>query len=120
MLDLYLDPTTHDLVLENFTFSRTQDKSDLIIQKLKIKLLWFKEEWFLDRNYGIPYFQQIFIKGIDLNEIDDTFRDAIANEQGVLDLIAYSSEFNPSTRKLTVNSKVRVDSGEIINISFTV
>ena len=120
MLDLYLDPKTHDLVLENFTFSQTQDKSDLIIQKLKIKLLLFKGEWFLDENYGIPYFEQIFIKGVDLNEIDDTFRDAIANEDGVIDLLSYSSEFNYSTRQLTVDAKIRVDSGEIMNISFTV
>lgn len=119
MIDYYLDPTTHDVVVSNFTLKVTQDKSDLIVQRLKIKLLWFKEEWFLDRNYGIPYFQQIFIKGIDLNEIDDIYRDAIANEDGVLDLISYSSEFNPSTRKLTVNSKVRVGSGEIVSLSFS-
>jgi len=118
MIDYYLDPNTHDVVVSNFTLATTQDKADLITQRLKIKLLWFMGEWFLDENYGIPYFQEIFIKGIDLNDIDDIFKDAIANEDGVLDLLEYSSEFNNSTRELTVRSKIRIESGEIVSLSF--
>ena len=120
MLDLYLDPNTPDLVLDNFTFKITEVKQDEIIQKLKVLLLFFKGEWEYNLNYGIPYFQEIFIKGVDLEQIDDTYRTAISNESGVRDLISYSSSFNSATRQLTVNAKVLVESGEIIPISISV
>jgi hypothetical protein len=41
MIDLYLDPVTHDLVLEDFTLKATPTLQEQIIQRLKVKLLWF-------------------------------------------------------------------------------
>ena len=120
MVDLYLDPTTHDVVVKDFNLVITETKQDLITQKLKIKLLWFMEEWFLNRQYGIPYFQEVFIKGVDMDTLDNVFRTAIKQEDGVLDLISYSSSINESLRTLTITSKIRVEGGEILNIVFTV
>lgn len=121
MIDLYLDPTTHDLVFSNFTFNVTTRKEDEITQRLKVKLLWFKEEWVFNVNYGIPYFQEIFSnKKIDLNDVDDIFRTAISQEPGVVDLISYSSTFDDSTRDFNVKAKVLTDSGEIVNLSFQI
>lgn len=120
MIDLELDLNTHDLVIRNFTFGTTQSKEVEITQRLKIKLLFFKGEWIHNINYGIDYYGQIFIKGIDLEDIDDIFRTQIANEDGVKDLISYSSSFNSSTRELTVQAKVLTDSGEILNLSFSI
>lgn len=117
---MYLDPVTHDVVIEGFTVSHTKTKQDLITQKLKIKLLWFKEEWFRDKGYGIPYFQEIFIKGVSLGDIDEVFRVAIATEEGVSELVSYKSSFEPTTRLLTVTAKVRTESGEILLLNFTV
>jgi len=120
MIDLKLDPTTHDLVIENFTFATTVRIEDEIVQRLKVKLLWFKNEWIHNINFGIPYFEEVFIKGVDLNNLDDLFRTQISNEDGVQDLITYSSSFNQTTRQLTINAKVITDSGVIINLSFDV
>lgn len=121
MIDLYLDPTTHDLVFNNFTFPVTTRIEDEITQRLKMKLLWFREEWAFNINYGIPYFQEIFSnKRIDLNDVDDIFRTAISQEKGVIDLISYSSSFNDSTRDFTVTAKVLTDSGEIVSLSFQI
>jgi hypothetical protein len=120
MIDLYLDPNTHDLVVDNFTLKITTSKEEEITQRLKIKLLWWDGEWKFNENYGIKYKTLVFTKGIDLEDIDDMFRTEIANEEGVLELLSYSSLFNQSTRELTVNAKVKTDSGEIINLSFNV
>ena len=118
MIDLRLDPTTHDLVYSNFTFETVESESEEIAQRLKIKLSWFKGEWFLDENYGIPYFQEIFVKGIDLDDIDDIYRTQIIQEDGVIDLLSYDSDFNSSTRKLEVQAKYKSEDGEIQTISF--
>ena len=120
MIDLKLDPVTHDLVIENFTFAITTRIEDEVVQRLKVKLLWFKNDWIHNINFGIPYFEEVFIKGVDLNDLDDLFRTQISNEDGVQDLLTYSSSFNQATRQLTVNAKVITDSGEIINLSFDV
>lgn len=120
MIDFYLDPVTHDLVLDNFTFKVTQTKEEEIIQRLKVKLLFFKEEWIFNLNYGIPYFQEIFVKGVDLEDIDEIYRTQITNEQGVRDLLSYSSSFNSSTRDLIISAKIITDSGEILDLSFSV
>ncbi len=119
MTDLELDLNTHDLILSNFTFKTVQDKQTEITQRLKIKLLFFKGEWIHNINYGIDYYGQIFVKGIDLGDIDDVFRTQISNEDGVIDLIAYSSVFNPSTRDLNIRATVLTDTGPI-ELSFTV
>lgn len=120
MIDFKLDPTTHDLVVDNFTLGITQTKEEEITQRLKIRLLWFKGDWKYDENYGIDYFNEVFVKGFDLSEIDDMYRLAISSEEGVQDLLSYSSSFNSSTRELQVKAKIVTDSGQILNIIFTV
>lgn len=120
VIDLYLDPITHDLVLDNFTLKVTKTKEEEITQRLKIKLLWWKGEWVFNLNFGIDYRNEVFVKGIDLDDIDEMFRLQIANEDGVRELISYSSSHNASTRELNVTAKVLIDSGEILNLSFNV
>lgn len=120
MIDLELDLNTHDLILRNFTFGTTQSKEVEITQRLKIKLLFFKGEWIHNVNFGIDYYGQVFVKGIDLEDIDDMFRTQISNEQGVVDLISYASSFDPSTRELNIQAKVLTDSGETLSLSFNV
>lgn len=120
LIDLYLDPITHDLVFDNFTLRVTKNKEEEITQRLKIKLLWWKDTWVFNLNYGIDYKNEVFVKGIDLDDIDELFRVQISNEDGVRELISYSSTHDAATRELTVRAKVLIDSGEILNLSFNV
>lgn len=113
---LKLGEQTHDLVVSNFQFQEITKKTEDLGQRLKIKLLWFKNEWFLDQNYGIPYFEEIFVKGVTKETIDDIFRVAVVQESGVDTLLAYSSEFNRTTREFIVNIKIKTTEGEILAI----
>jgi hypothetical protein len=120
MIDLYLDPVTHDLVLEDFTLKATPTLQEQIIQRLKVKLLWFQGEWFLDETYGMPYYQEIFVSGFNKEVIDDIFRLAISTEKGVTKLIKYSSTFTPTTRTFAVSAKIQIEGGEVMNLNFTI
>jgi hypothetical protein len=120
MIDLELDLNTHDLILENFSFKVVATEQVEITQRLKMKLLWFKGDWPHNENYGIDYRNKIFAKGIDLDDIDDTFRVAITSEAGVKQLLSYSSSFDRATRVLNISVKILTDSGEIINTSFSI
>lgn len=114
---LKLDPVTHDLIIENFQYKEISTKTEDLTQRIKIKLLTFKGEWFLDEDYGIPYFQDIFVKGITKEGVDDIFRVAISNEPDVVALTEYSSEFDNSTRIYTLTATVRTTEGEVATLS---
>ena len=107
-------------MFDNFTLRVTKNKEEEITQRLKMKLLWWKDTWVFNLNYGIDYKNEVFIKGIDLDDIDEMFRVQIANEDGVKELVSYSSSHNSATRELVVRAKVLIDSGEILNLSFNV
>jgi len=72
MKDLYLDPITHDLVIDN-DIGYTDDDIGIeyIIQKIKIELLTFFGEYFLDNEIGFPWFQKVLIKNPNLKEVND-------------------------------------------------
>ena len=103
--------------MNDFTFDHVRNKQEEITQRLKIKLLLWKEEWFLDRDYGIPYKQEILVKGVDRDDIDDIFRLAISEESGVIEILSYSSDWDRTTREFRINTKIRTDSGDILPLS---
>ncbi len=75
-----------------------------VIQCVKNRLLWFKGEWFLDRQGGTPYFEVIFAKPYNESRVVAAIRDVIATTDGVnkvLDLTV--SDYDPVTRHLTLN-----------------
>ena len=54
--DIYLDPFTHDIDLDNFRI--TNSEGEAIAQKVKIRLLTFFAEWKLDRQAGTYWFER--------------------------------------------------------------
>lgn len=119
-MNLHLDPSTHDLVVENFQFKQVKTKTEDLAQRLKIKLQFFVGEWFLDENYGIPYFQEIFVKGTNRDTIDDRFKLAISSEDGVQRLSSYSSSIDRSTRELSVQATVLTTEGDLVSLTIPV
>ncbi len=119
-MGLRLDPQTHDLFVSNFQFAMNTKKTEDLAQRLKIKLLWFLNEWFLDESYGIPYFEKIFVKGSSKDTVDDTFKLAIASEDDVEMLMEYSSVANKSTREFSIEGKVKTTEGDIVNIALSI
>ena len=55
-MDLKLDATAHDLIIENYDLVLV-DGIDLVRQAIKQRLLLVLEEWFLDDTIGVPWYQ---------------------------------------------------------------
>jgi len=108
-MDIQLD-TTGDLLVSNFGISTTTDAVASLVQRLKIKLQLFKGEWFLNLNAGVPYFQEIFVKGVDQAYIDTIFRAIITNTTDVKSLQQYSSTFDRTTRSFSFTFTALLDS----------
>lgn len=68
------------------------------------RLRTFFSEWFLDTLIGIPYFDQIFEKGQNVNDIDAIFINEILSTPGIIRLLDFDLDIpNLASRELEVN-----------------
>lgn len=112
MKDLQLNNLTHDLDLVNFDLVLTEGNNS-IKQALKIRLLFFVNDWYLDINEGIPFYENIYDKNISLTEVDNIIKTVILKTDGVNEIISYNSNFNKETRKFNIDFKVNTIYGEV-------
>lgn len=84
-----------------------------VAQKIKERLLFIRGEWFLDRDDGVPYFEQIFVKAPNLDHLRALYRSVILDTPGVLDLRTFVLALDSSTRQMTLTFSADTDTGEI-------
>ena len=115
-LKVIKDPTSPsygDLLFKNGTLTKeevTHSLKETVAQRLRIRLLTFKGEWFLSEGYGVPYYQEILGKKPRKSRIDQIFQQQILAEQGVREITQFSSSFQ--NRQYSASFKVRVSGGE--------
>lgn len=103
--------TARDIVISPFDLQVTEVGKESVAQRIAITLNTFRGEFFLDTEFGTPYYQTILRKGVSLTLIDSELKKVIRGVTGVLQLISYSSEFRRADRELRVTFKARVDDG---------
>lgn len=99
----------------NGTTPVTYENRLTVAQRLKIKLMTFKNEWFLDTSIGMPYFQQILKRGVSKTTIDVIFQEAILSEPDVLEIIEFNSIIDTIERSYQLSFKVRTNQNQITN-----
>ncbi len=72
--DLYVSPNG-DILLENS-----------VAQKIRIRLLWFLEEWRWNREEGLPYMESLLIKNPDTDYFERLVREKIFEVDEVTDV----------------------------------
>lgn len=111
MSDVFLN-ADHDIDIQSQKMRLTNETNgEDVAQRIKISLWLFRGEWFFNEDAGVPYFQSIFVKGVTVTEIDNIFKTAIKNVEGVIELLSYSSNFNKSAREFSLDFKVRTAFG---------
>jgi hypothetical protein len=113
MTDLLLNLEEHDIYFINGDTPITYENKVTVAQKLKIKLLTFKSEWFLDTTIGIPYFQEILKRGVSKLSIDTIFQEAILSEPEVLEITEFNSVIDVETRSYRMSFRVRTNQNEV-------
>jgi hypothetical protein len=103
--DLLIDPATLDL--------KWATDVDYIVQKITIRLLLFRQEWYLDQTLGLPWLTDILTKNPNMAYVDALIKTAIAGTPGVQGMISYSSELDGSTRTMSVTFEAKLDTGEV-------
>lgn len=114
-MDFKLDSNSWDIVWRNGPLRKeetTQPLTETVGQRLKIRLLTFYGEWFINTVYGVPYFSRLLgIKQTSKAAADLIFQQEILKEVGVKEIISFESTF--VNRKYSLVFRVRVVTGEV-------
>lgn len=107
-----------DLDVTNNEIRLTQGE-DAIRQHLFEKFRLFLGEYFLDTSVGVPWYQDILIKGPSFAVVQERLKSVILDTPGVLELTRFNFDFNPVTREADLDFQARVTDG-FIDFSQTV
>ncbi len=108
-----ISPSYGDLTWQNGPLTpafTTQSRVDVVAQRLRILLLTFENEWFLDTSYGIPYFQSVLGRKTKKSTVDLIFQREILAENGVKELTFFESTI--VNRQYSLTFRVKVTTGE--------
>lgn len=110
-MDLKLDIHTHDLVVGSDAVIVTGKEA--LQQRIKVVLLFFFGEWFLDKSLGVDWFGTALVKSPNMELVDNMIIGAILEDPEVETLLAYTSTFDKGNRSLTIEFTLQTAHGEI-------
>ena len=112
--------SNNDLILNNGSIQTVTEGAE-VVQHVRTRLLFYMEEWFLDLNAGVPYYQQIFVKPANLANVESIFKTKILNTPGVERLLNFAMTFDGgSSRQLSVSFSAETIYGVIDNLEVTI
>lgn len=83
-------------------------------QRLRVRLGFFRGEWFRDTRLGVPYFQAILGKRVNLVLIRSIFRQVILDVPGIVALDRLTETFDRPSRTLRPVFTARYEDGTAI------
>jgi hypothetical protein len=89
------------------------DGADKVAQQIKINLLSFLGEWFLDTTYGVPYLEEILIKNPHMPSVETILRSHISSVPNVIRITSFGLGWNRQSRTLAVQYACDTDLGPI-------
>lgn len=90
---------------------------DAVGQKLKIKLSAFQGDWFLNLEFGIPYFASVFQKNVNESDILQIYQAAAETVAGVVSINELTLTLpDDATRRLDVDVTVTTSTGDEVNV----
>lgn len=92
--------------------------TEYLAQKIKQVLRLVKGEWFLDLNLGVPWFEEILVKGPNLEVVRGIFRTKILEIPGITSVPTLLLQVVRPTRVLIVTFVAKTTAGQ--NVSGTV
>lgn len=72
--------------------------TDSILQAIKIRLKWFLGEWRINTTYGMPYFDEVFVKNPSVALLEDRVRTEILAVDGVKSIESINISIDKPTR----------------------
>ena len=114
-MDLQMDITdlgTRDLVFVNGSCPVKTNEGDVVAQRLFIMLRTWQQEWFLNLDHGVPYWSILGTKQ-SKESIDRILQAKVLDEQGVAEIVTWTSTFDNVSRKYECRFNVRTTNGTV-------
>lgn len=112
MVDIALHANDHDILIKDGDFLLI-DNAERVAQQIKVKLLTFLGEWFLDTTWGVPYLEYILVKQPNQELIKQILSEQISSVDDVKSLNALELDYQVKVRTLTINYEVSTEYGLI-------
>jgi hypothetical protein len=117
MADIRINFDTRDIDVVNGSMSLTESDDEALQQRLFIKLQIFKGEWFMDTEFGVPYYQNVLGQKSSLDAVNAIMVDQILSTDGVASLSHFNVTFDAPTRDYRLNFGVKSTQGSIVEVS---
>lgn len=78
-------------------------------QKINIRLKWFFQEWRWDDEAGIEYFEYLFVKNPDMEQVQEMIEDAIFDVDEVTDVNYVDIAVDALTRRAVITYEAVTD-----------
>jgi hypothetical protein len=101
-LGLALDAQTHDLFLAPDGNLAMAEDNEAIAQHAKQRLLFYRGEWFLDTEAGVPWFQEIFVRPHNDGIIEALIKREILDTDGIAELTDFEMQVDGRKRSIQV------------------
>lgn len=120
--DIALNRIDHDIFFEQMPHVTGQERryqikaidgADKVAQQIKMTLLTFLGEWFLNITFGVPYLEEILIKNPKLPTVENILRFKIKDVPDVQRIESFAMDFDRRNRTLRVDFVATTQLGPI-------
>lgn len=87
--------------------------TDSVLQAVKIRLRWIYNEWRLGPQYGFPWFEEVFVKNLNILKIRSLIRSEIIQVEGVTDARVDDVAYDAAGRKAAFRYTVPLNNTEV-------
>ncbi len=98
--DLYLSAETGDVTI-----------TDSVVQSIIIHLKWFLGEWRMNPDYGMPYYEDVFVKNPNTTLIKSKVRKELLSIEEVSSVEGVEVSVNNATRRASITFSVTLKDG---------
>ncbi len=102
---------THDIEISADNDLLLVGGAGRIRQQIKVTLLTWLGEWFLDTRFGVPYLERVLKKNPNFSHIRGIIRGKILAVPGVKSIKSLVLSFDRPTRLLTITYEADTDEG---------
>lgn len=117
--NLAIDQTTGDL-LEKAGQIKQVTGVDAVAQRIYCKLKTYLGEFWLNRELGVPYYQVIFKKGVDLSIVNTLIKSYILSDDAIIEITEYTFSLDRVKREFTIAFSAKTTIGFISNMEVSV
>jgi hypothetical protein len=117
MSDLALDPVDDDLLVDGGLLALVRG-ADALVQRLELRLGLVRGSWFLDQDQGVPYVEQVLVKGADGSTIGSLLRTEALREPDLREARA-TVTLDPATRSARATVSAQAVDGVRVEAAVT-